>query len=116
MTTIINGIEFTNFGTHRISEGMELITVYPCPPDLVQRVLNGEFKGVYLNPTAPCGDEFFGVLGTEDQYKRLYKSQKEALIGEKMIQKFGFHNDVPIEEWNAYKAQVESSYQDWWEV
>lgn len=110
----INGIEFNNFGKNNYSEGMELISVYPCPPDLVQRVLNKEFNGVFLNPSAPCGSEFFGVLGTEEQYKLFYQRQRNAIIGGEMVEKFGFA-DVPLEEWNAYKAKVENSYKDWWE-
>lgn len=112
--TIINGVEFNNFGANNYSDGMELISLYPCPSDLVQRVLNKEFEGVYLNPSAPCGSEFFGVLGSEEQYKQFYAHQKNALIGGKMVEKFGF-NTVAPQEWEAYKAEVENSYKDWWE-
>jgi hypothetical protein len=113
-TITINEIEFNNFGKNNYSCGMELITLYPCPKDLVQRVLNKEFEGVYLNPSVPCGSEFFGVLGTDEQYKEFYSRQRNAIIGEKIVDKFGF-GQVDRIEWEEYKRELENSYKDWWE-
>lgn len=110
----ISGLEFNNFGPNQYSNGMELISLYPCPSDLIQRVLNKEFKNLYLNPSAPCDTEFFGVLGTEEQYQQFYTRQRNALIGSKLVEKFGF-DEVDPQEWRSYKAEVENSYKDWWE-
>lgn len=115
-TICINGVEFTNFGANNMSCGMELIYLYPMPENFVQRVLDGEFEGVYLNPSAPCGTDFYGVLGTPEQYKELYKRQKEACIAKAVIDKFGFDLDVPKDVWKAFEEGLRAHYQDWWEI
>lgn len=81
-----NGVKFTNFGSNTYSEGMELVATslddvgYPIE-DLVKKVLNGEFHGIWLNPSAPCTkEEFFGVFGTREQYEEFYRTQHAIQI------------------------------------
>ena len=115
----INGIEFNNFGSNNYSCGMELVTVNNPSKDFVQRVLKGEFYGIYLNPSAPCcEEEFFGVFGTSEQYKEFYKRQREAQITELLIKKFGSWAQIAEldnEEFREAKKEIESTYKDWWE-
>ena len=113
----INGIEFNNFGSNNYSCEMELITVTNPPKGLVGRVLAGAepgFENIWLNPSAPCNEfEFFGVLGTHEQYKKFYQSQKEAQIGKAMVNKFGF-GCWPDEAF-TYEKELRKNYKDWWE-
>lgn len=114
---VLNGVEFTNFGSNNYSNGMELITCYPMPENMVQRVLNGEFHGVYLNPSAPCGAEFYGVFGTRDQYKELYERQKGAQIYKAIIDMLGGFdklNKVSESEYQSAKEKAQREYKDWW--
>ena len=110
----INGVVFNNFGSNNYSEGMELITLYPCYKGMVQDVLDGKYPGVYLNPSAPCGQEFYGVYGTEEQYKKLYKNQVEAQISKRMISKFGWSDWPDLEITRAYEKKLYAEYKDWW--
>jgi hypothetical protein len=114
-TICINGIEFCNFGPNNLSCGMSLISLYPTPENLVQRVLDGEFPGVYLNPSARCDSEFYGVFGTAEQYKEFHKRQKNAQIASRVVDKFGFDLDVPKDVWQAYEQGLRDTYKDWWE-
>lgn len=112
----INGIEFNNFGSNNYSGGMELITVTNPPKDLVKRVLVGEFYGVYLNPSSPCNDfEFFGVLGSKEQYEKFYHDQKDSQIAKAMINKFGWNNWPDEKVTDAYEEELRKNYKDWWE-
>ena len=115
----INGVEFNNFGPNNYSDGMELVTVNNPSKDFVQRVLKGEFHGIYLNPSAPSNDEeFFGVFGTKKQYSEFYKRQREAQIIELLIKKFGSWAQIAEldnEEFRRAKKEIESTYKDWWE-
>ena len=129
----LNNVEFNWFGTNNYSNGMELVTVTNPSKDLVQRVLNKEIFGtwasptpskavkftkkfVFLNPSAPCGDfEFFGVLGTEEQYNKFYKTQVDAQIANAMIEKFGWSDWPEREITKAYEAELRKNYKDWWE-
>lgn len=112
--TIINGVAFNNFGSNNYSDGMELITLYPCPDNMVQDVLDGKYPGVYLNPSAPCREEFYGVLGTEEQYKELYRNQADSQISKKMIAKFGWNNWPDPEITRAFEKELRKDYKDWW--
>lgn len=138
MTTItLAGIEFNNFGCNNYSNGMELVTVTYPPKDLVQRVLNKEIFGrwaspkeingvkgmklttkyIFLNPSAPCcEDEFFGVLGTEEQYQEFYKQQADSQIAKHMIAKFGTRNWPEKEITDAYEEALRKGYKDWWDL
>ena len=115
----ISGIEFTSFGANNYSDGMELVTCSNPPKDLVDRVKqnkihNGE-KFIFLNPSAQGNDfEFYGVYGTKEQYKKLYKHQRESQLAKKMVEKFGWGN-WPKELAEQYRAQLEKEYKDWWE-
>ena len=113
---ILNGVEFNNFGANNYSNGMELISCYLAPKDIVQRVLNGEFHGVWLNPSAPYyeGGEFFAVFGTYEQYKTLYKDQVESQISKKMIDEFGWSDWPDLEITRAYESKLQQEYKDWW--
>lgn len=112
MNTIeINGTVFTNHGVNNYSKGMELISIYPAPKNIVQDVLDGKYPGVYLNPSAECNSTFYGVLGTPEQYEQFYNSQKESCMANEILGKVNY-------DWSNYKevrAEVESQYKDWWE-
>ena len=117
--TVINGVEFCNFGDNNYSDGMELITCYPMPENIVQDVLDGKYPGVYLNPSAPCGEEFYGVLGTEEQYKEFYRHQRGSQVAKASINKLGgtkalYDKTIPVEKWEAAEAEAEKEYKDWW--
>lgn len=114
---IINGLEFCNFGSNNYSCGMELITIYPMPDLMVQKVLNGKYPGVYLNPSAPCGEEFYGVFGTKEQYKKLYNEQKECQISKRIIEILGGWNKMHTasdEEYKNAEKTAREEYKDWW--
>ena len=111
---LINGIEFNNFGSNNYSDGMELVTVYPCYKGMIQDVLDGKYPGIYLNPSAPCSEEFFGVFGTEEQYRELYKHQVDCQISKKMIKKFGIFNWPDPEITREYEKKLREEYKDWW--
>lgn len=116
----INGVEFCNFGTRPLSHGMELITCYPMPKNIVQDVLAGKYPGVYLNPSICCAEEFYGFLGTEDQYKKVYKEQKECCISVETgyyLAQWGT-NLLECENLEYRKARklAEDNYEDWWQV
>lgn len=117
----INGVEFNNFGENNYSNGMQLITTTRSQMNipmasLIEQVLRGEFRGVYLNPSAPCNiEEFFGVLGTKEQYEEFYQSQRESQISKKMIEKFGWNNWPDKEITEKYEDELRRNYKDWWE-
>ncbi len=108
----LNGVEFTDFGTNNYSHGMHLITAYPMPAQMVEDVLNNKYPGVYLDPSAPCGEEFFGLFGTEEQYTRLYEDQRKCQISCKMIPFLR----LPQEEFEEKWAEFERTYKDWWQA
>lgn len=109
---LVNGVEFNDFGTNNFSMGMRLITVYPMPDGIVEDVLKGNYPGVFLNPSAPCDDEFFGVYGTLEQYKDFYSKQRKACIASQILKEINWDfNDPNYEE---IKARVENNYKDWW--
>ena len=114
----IAGYEFNNFGSNIYTYRMKLIASTDRPSEIVEKVKRKEpgFENIWLNPSAPCSiSEFFGFLGTEEQYKQVYRSQKEAQIADKMIDKFGW-NDWPSREiTEAYRAELLANYKDWWE-
>ena len=114
----IAGYEFNNFGSNNYSNGMQLITSTDRPKEILEKVKLQEsgFEGVWLNPSAPCnGFEFYGLLGTEEQYKQVYQEQKEAQISKKMIEKFGWNNWPDREITDAYEDELIANYKDWWE-
>ena len=110
--------EFNNFGSNIYTYRMKLISSTDRPSEIVEKVKRKEpgFENIWLNPSAPCStSEFFGFLGTEEQYEKVYHSQKEAQISKKMIDKFGW-NDWPSREiTEAYKDELLANYKDWWE-
>ena len=114
----IASYKFNNFGSNNYSDEMELITSTDRPLEIVEKVKRKEpgFENIWLNPSAPCSaSEFFGLLGTEEQYKQVYRSQKEAQISKKMVDKFGW-NDWPSREiTEAYEDELLANYKDWWE-
>lgn len=105
----INGVTFTDFGANNYSNGMHLIT---ASADIVTDVLAGKYPGIHLNPSAPChGSEFYGVFGTEEQYREFYNRQREAQLSSQIIPKVNT-------DWSNYRevrAEVEANYKDWWE-
>lgn len=114
--TIINGIEFCNFGSNNYTGGMELISCYPAPANIVQDVLAGKYPNVWLNPSAKCGSEFYGLLGTKEQYEVVYNEQKNAQLSKQLIDKLGWDlSNIPIEEFNKVSAELSANYKDWWE-
>lgn len=110
---IINGVTFTDFGANNYSNGMHLVSAYPMPDNMVQDVLAGKYPGIYLNPSAPCNGEFFGVLGTPEQYKEFYSRQRKAQISSQLIARIGFNFDDL--HYHEIKAEIEANYKDWWE-
>lgn len=115
---IINGVEFCDFGSNNYSNGMHLITCYPMPENIVSDVLAGKFEGVYLNPSAHCGEEFYGMLGTAEQYKEFKQRQENSQIAGQVIERAGgfyaFQHLSP-EEYRKIEQEVRSSYKNWWE-
>lgn len=109
----INGVTFTDFGTNNYSDGMHLVSVYPMPDNIVQDVLTGKYPGIYLNPSAPCDNEFFGVFGTSEQYKKFYSHQRKAQIASQILEKINFDFDDP--HYHEIKVKIETNYKDWWE-
>jgi hypothetical protein len=120
----INDVVFCNFGSNNYSEGMELVSSYPCDPQMIEDVLLGRYslgeKQVFLNPSAPCGEEFFGVLGTQEQYKELYERQAGAQIAKIQL---GYINeyavahsleDVSDDIWRFAEFIAKKQYKDWW--
>lgn len=112
---IINGIEFINFGSNNYSEGMECVACDYPPKDLVKQVRDRKIYGLWLNPSAPCSDsEFFGVFGTEEQYKKFYERQRGAQIAKRLVDKFGLDN-CP-DNYKEERAKIEREYKDWWDT
>jgi len=117
----IVGYEFNNFGSNNYSNGMQLITSTDRPLEIIEKVKLQEpgFECVWLNPSAPSNDsEFFGVLGTEEQYSEFYKRQREAQIAELLLKRFGSWAEIvhlDNEEFKEAKEEIEASYKDWWE-
>ena len=90
---------------------MHLIST--CAGITTEEVLNGEFPGVYLNPSAPwTEEEAFCVLGTEEQYKEFYERQRDAQISKRIVN--GGYLNAPISEYREAKAAIEKDYKDWW--
>ena len=110
---IVNGVTFTDFGTNNYSNGMHLITAASFPATMVQDVLAGKYPGIHLNPSAPCGEEFFGVFGTPEQYSEFYNRQKNARLSSQILNKMGYNWDDS--RYQEIKAEVEANYKDWWE-
>lgn len=115
----INGVEFNDFGVNNYSNGMHLISCYPMGLYMVQDVLSGKYPGVYLNPSAPCDcGEFFGVFGTEEQYKEFKKRQEEAQISSRIIDKaggFDAFQKLSLEKYHEIETEIRSTYKNWWE-
>ena len=114
----INGVEFCDFGPNNYSNGMRLITCYPMPENMIQDVLAGKYEGVYLNPSARCGEEFYGVLGTPEQYKEFKERQEDAQISGLILGLaggFDAFRKLPVEDYRRLEHEVRSSYKNWWE-
>lgn len=112
----LEGYIFCDFGTNNYSNGMRLITSTDRPQEIIEKVKSKKygFYNIWLNPSAPCNEfEFFGVLGTYEQYKEFYQSQKEAQIGKAMVNKFGFR--CWPDEATEYEKELRKNYKDWWE-
>lgn len=112
-TITINNVTFNDFGTNNYSEGMKLISVYPMPDNIVEDVLNGKYPNVYLNPSAPCDNEFFGVYGTPEQYKKLYHRQRKACIAQQVLEEIDWDFNNP--QYEEINNRVNKEYKDWWQ-
>lgn len=120
----INDVVFCNFGSNNYSEGMELVSSYPCDPQMIEDVLLGRYslgeKQMFLNPSAPCGEEFFGVLGTQEQYKELYERQVGASIAKVQLSYINEYavvhglEDVSDDIWRFAEFIAKKQYKDWW--
>lgn len=109
----INGVNFIDFGANNYSNGMHLITTGAAIT--TEQVLNGEFPGVYLNPSAPWDElDCFCVLGTEEQYKEFYKTQRSVQISKELMRRGGL--GLPIYAYRELKQQIEEEYTDWWKL
>lgn len=114
----INGVEFCDFGPNNYSNGMHLVSCYPMPENMVADILAGKYPGVYLNPSAPCNSEFYGVFGTEEQYAEFKSRQEKAQISKRIIDKaggFDAFQQLPYEDYKVIEQEVRSSYKNWWE-
>lgn len=118
----IHGIEMTDMGTTNNTNGMHLIYFYGKDPldvrSIVQAIKDGDIHCLYLNPSAPCTEfQFYGVMGTPEQYEEFYASQKESVIDRQLIERFGGFDKfrhVDTVEMEAAKAEIEANYKDWW--
>lgn len=120
----INDVVFCNFGSNNYSYGMELVSSYPCDPQLIEDVLLGRYsigeKRVFLNPSAPCESEFFGLLGTEEQYEKVYERQAGAQIAKIQLDYINEYaaeknlEDVSNDIWRFAKFIAKKQYKDWW--
>jgi hypothetical protein len=114
----LEGYIFCDFGTNNYSNGMRLITSTDRPQEILEKVKSKApaFYNVWLNPSAPCQeDEFFGFLGTKEQYEKTYKEQVDSQIAAAMVAKFGWNNWPDREITDAYEAELRKNYKDWWE-
>ena len=120
----INGVEFCDFGTCYGSCGMHCITAMPENlAQFIQDVLNGQYPGVFLNPSCDCsyGEEFFGVWGTPEQYKEFHKAQVDATIASRVIARYGGisrfirETNYDPEGHEAITAEITNAYKDWWQ-
>lgn len=110
--TCINGVWFADFDENNYSCGMHLISTGAAIT--TEQVLDGEFPGVYLNPSAPWTDEeAFCVLGTPEQYAEFYETQRDAQISKRLCEQGGLV--LPIYEYRELRNRIESEYKDWWE-
>lgn len=112
-TITINGVTFVDFGSNNYSNGMHLVSCSTFPENIIEDVLNGKYPNLWLNPSAPCGSEFYGVYGTEEQYREFYSRQRKAQISSQLIARIGFNFDDP--HYNEIKSEIEANYKDWWE-
>ena len=115
---VINGVEFNDFGANNYSNGMRLVSCYPAPKDIVADVLAGKYPGLFLNPSAPCGSEFFGVYGTDEQYKDFKTRQYEAQIAGEVMRHFGGWDEYMHADYAdtvVAEQQIRNSYKFWWE-
>ena len=121
----INGVIFNDFGANNYSDGMHCITAYPIEDmaQFVQDVLNGEYPGVFLNPSADCtgSSEFFGVWGTPEQYEVFVQHQRESQIACRVIARYGgdVHEFARRVQWDPEEhkrisAEESANYKDWW--
>ena len=108
----LNGVEFNDFGKNDYSDGMRCISLYPMPEKMIEDVLAGKYPGVYLNPSAPCTSEFFGVYGTSEQYEQLYSHQKKCCIDARVMKLIDWDFSNP--RFEEISHQVETEYKDWW--
>lgn len=111
---IINSVRFTDLGANNYSNGMHLVSAYPMPENMIQDVLAGKYPGIYLNPSAPCSSEFYGVFGTPEQYEQFYKEQRKAQISKRIFDVIGF-DGFKQNLFNAAEKEAETNYKDWWE-
>lgn len=118
----IMGRMMTDFGVNNYSHGMHLVYFYGNDPldvyNVVQAIKDCDVHCLYLNPSAPCTEwEFYGVMGTPEQYEEFYASQKESVIARQLIERLGgadkFRHVDPA-EMEATKAEIEANYKDWW--
>lgn len=114
-TITINNIDFCNFGENSYSGGMQLISCYPMPENMVKDVLDGKYPNVWLNPSAECGSEFYGLYGTKEQYENVYESQKSAQISKRVMDRLGWNlSSIPVDEYERVLEEENNNYQDWW--
>lgn len=120
----IRGIEMTDMGTTNNTHGMHLIYFYGKDPldvrSIVQAVKDGDIHCLYLNPSAPCTKfEFYGVMGTPEQYLEFYAEQKASIIATCLIEYFSGRDNFTADQLDpaevAYmKERAEANYEDWW--
>lgn len=111
-TIIINSVKFCVFDETAITPHVRLISCYPAPDNMVQRVLNREFPNVWLNPSVRCGSEFYGFLCTEEDYKIVKKQQQDAQKAKLLLKEW---DGESYENYHKIQKRIEKSYKDWWD-
>lgn len=116
MKTIeIQGHKCTNFGSNNYSHGMEAVVFNP--KDLTAKEV-AALPGVFLHPTCkPNSLEIFALLGTQEQFKKFYKSAVEQYASNKAIKEFGMPEHSDRDTWGKIHKlieELEESFKPWY--
>lgn len=100
-----------NFGDNTYSRGMELVLF--SPETTIADVMTS--KEYWLNPSAPWDSyDKYGLKGSEEQYKLLYKNQVATLEAKADIAKFGDDWSDP-QAHKDFEKEFLANFKPWWE-